>query len=275
MTTLHEMLDVAYGPRGATLLRGMLAEDADPESRSGALEETALHVASRRRRLDAVEILIAHGVDLDARNAGGKTAYVHAIRRGFDEIADALASAGADTTLDAADRFAVAVTRRDLDLARSILETEPGVARTGNVEEDRLLADMAGRHDPEGVKLLIDAGADLAAPGLDGGTPLHQAAWFGQPECARLLIAAGAPLDVFDPTHEGSPIAWATHGSSYSGGADERQEVYVELVRMLLEAECRLHYPDQPDDDAYLRRLHEEATPAVRALLPPLEGATA
>ena len=42
--------------------------------------------------------------------------------------------------------------------------------------------------------------------------PLHQAAWFGQPDNARLLIEAGAPLDVFDSVHESSPLGWAAHG---------------------------------------------------------------
>lgn len=44
------------------------------------------------------------------------------------------------------------------------------------------------------VTFLIDAGADLEAPGLDGGTSLHQAAWFGQPDHARVLIDAGPGL---------------------------------------------------------------------------------
>jgi hypothetical protein len=51
---------------------------------------------------------------------------------------------------------------------------------------------------------------------------LRQAAWFGQPDNARRLIDAGAPLDVLDATHEGSPIGWAVHGSRYSGGAEKR-----------------------------------------------------
>lgn len=58
--------------------------------------------------------------------------------------------------------------------------------------EDRLFADVAGRDDSASVALLIHAGADLTSPGLDDGTPLHQAAWFGQPANTRLLIDAGA-----------------------------------------------------------------------------------
>ncbi|MDH3629339.1 MAG: ankyrin repeat domain-containing protein [Acidobacteriota bacterium] len=267
MATLHGMLDEDYGVDGAERLRDLLKRETDLGRTWGALEETALHVATRRRRLDAVEILLEAGADIEVRNAGHKTCYAHAIRRGFTEIADRLRERGASTDLDDADRLAVAVVDGKYDDARTLLQQQPGLARTGNPEEDRLLADIAGRFETEPVRLLLDAGADLTAPGLDHGTPLHQAAWFGQPENARLLIDAGAPLDLFDATHASSPVGWAVHGSRYSGGAKERESVYVELVRMLLRAGSRLHYPDDPQGDAYRRRLLTDASPAVRDVL--------
>ena len=265
--TLHELLDVHYGVDGDDVLRRMLDEGADPNPRNGSGEETPLHVATRRRRARAVEILVAYGAGIDAMTAGGKTAYAHAVRRGFDEVAALLARHGASTDLNEADRFAVAIVNGNLDEARTILEACPGVARTGNPEEDRLLADVAGRNDREAVRLLIKAGADLTAPGLDSGTPLHQAAWFGQPVNGHLLIEAGAPLDIFDDAHQASPIHWAAHGSRYSGAAEERQDAYVELVEMLLEAGSSLSYPDDPRGDAYGQRLLRDASPRVREVL--------
>ena len=235
--------------------------------REGELSETPLHVATRRRRKSAVEILLEYNADIDAENACGKTAYAHAVRRRFTEVAEVLADKGANAVLNNADRFAVAVVEGRLDDARTILADDPTVARTGNPEEDRLLADVAGRNETEQVALLIEAGADLTATALDDGTPLHQAAWFGQPANARLLIDAGAPLDVFDSVHESSPLHWAVHGSRYSGAAEERQDAYVELVRMLLDAGSSLHYPDDPDGYAYKKRLLNDATPKVKELL--------
>ena len=114
------------------------------------------------------------------------------------------------------------------------------------------------------ISLAPVPGSPRVAAGLDDGTPLHQAAWFGQPDNARLLIEAGAPLDVFEPTHESSPIGWVTHGSRYSGGAEERQDAYVALARMLLAAGASLRYPGEPDGGAYLRRMLEDASPRVR-----------
>lgn len=256
--TLHDILDVQYGADGDATLRRMLKDGHDVHGRDGPMAETPLHVATRRRRVSAVALLLDHGADIDARTAGGKTAYAHAVRRGFDDVAALLRARGASTALNDADRLAVAVVQARFDEARAILQACPGVARTGNQEEDRLLADVAGRDDARPVELLIAAGADLAAPGLDFGTPLHQASWFGQPDNARLLVVAGAPLNVIDPTHGGSPLGWAAHGSRYSGDAELRQEAYVGVVRLLLAAGAALEPLDL---------LMEDATPAVRSLL--------
>ncbi len=265
--TLHEFLDCHYGADGGDVLRRMLDDGADPNEREGSLSETPLHVATRRRRAGAVEILLARGADIDALTAGGKTAYAHAVRRGFDDVVGPLRTQGADTVLNEPDRFAVAVVEGRLDEARTILAAHADVARTGNPEDDRLLADVAGRNNSPPVELLISAGANLSAQGLDTGTPLHQPAWFGQPDNARLLIDADAPLDIFEPTHGSSPIGWAVHGSRYSGGADERQDVYVALVGMLLAAGSCLQYPGETQSDAYTRRLLDDASPQVREVL--------
>ena len=270
--SLHEFLDNAYGRDGDAELARRLEAGADLTARAGAAAETPLHLAARRRRAGAVRRLLDHGADIDARTAGGKTAYAHAARRGFSELASLLAERGADTTLAPADRLAVAIVGGRLDEARRLLESHAGCARTGNPEEDRLLADVSGRNGTAPVVLLIAAGADLTATGLDEGTPLHQAAWFGQPDNARLLLEAGAPLEVFDPCHDSSPLGWAVHGARYSGGARDRSDAYVEVVRLLLEAGAGLHYPGRPDDDAYLTRLMADATPEV---LPLLEDAAA
>jgi ankyrin repeat protein len=267
MSRLNEFLDCNFGADGESVLRQMLSDGEFPNQAAGPDAETPLHVATRRRRLAAVEILLNHGAKINAKNLHGKTAYAHAIRRGFNEVADLLRDRGADTTLNLADQLAVATVNGRLDEARKLLKLHPEIVRTGNPEEDRLLADVAGRNPTEPVKMLIEAGANVAAPALDGGSPLHQAAWFGQPANARLLIDAGAPLNVFDPTHNYSPLGWAVHGSRYSGDANERQEAYIALVKMLLDAGSQLHYPDRPNDNDYFRHLQEDAPDEILDLL--------
>lgn len=264
--SLHNLLDWDYGPDGEMKLREMVAGGADVNGIDADTGEAPIHTAARRRRLDAIKLLLELGANIDARSERGKTAYAHAIRRDFREISDYLEASGADTSLNAADQFAVAVIGGDLGRAARVLEEHPGVEKTGNPEEDRLFADVAGRPDPGRVKFLIEAGADLSARGLDGGTPLHQAAWFGQPDNARLLIDAGAPLDVFDDDHKSSPLHWAVHGSRFSGHAAFRQASYVALVEMLIDAGSSLHYPGD-DSENYRERLLADATSAVREVL--------
>lgn len=266
--TLHGVLDWEYGPDGLQKVKRLLADGADVDGRSGPREETPLHVAARRRRCDAIEVLLDHGADIDLETIGGKTAFAHAARRGFDDVVFLLAERGADQRLALADRFAIAVLEGRLADARAVLRGDPAVARTGNPEEDRLLADAAGRNNAEAVSFLVEVGADLHATGLDDGTPLHQAAWFGQPRNARILVDAGANLDVFDPVHGSSPLHWAVHGSRYSGGAAERFEAYAEIVRLLLDAGASVRYPDGDDRGEYLHRLRSDAPPGIRELLP-------
>ena len=267
---IHEFLDCNFGENGDEELLNRVTAGEDLESRFGELDETPLLVATRRRRLSAVKILVQQGADINAVNKFGKSSYAHAARRLFDEVAEYLAENEADTTLTQADKFAVAVVKGQLDEARAILESDPGVAKTGNPEEDRLLADVAGRNESEPVKMLIKAGADLMATALDDGTALHQAAWFGQPENARLLVDAGAPLNHFENTHTMSPLGWAVHGAKYSGGAAEREEVYSELVSLLLEAGSSLRYPDElknANSQGYFETLLKFATPKIALLL--------
>ncbi|NNE43458.1 MAG: ankyrin repeat domain-containing protein, partial [Gemmatimonadetes bacterium] len=67
--TLHELLDSGYGTDGADRLRELLASGADVAATAGPLAETALHVAARRCRADAVSLLLEAGADADARTA--------------------------------------------------------------------------------------------------------------------------------------------------------------------------------------------------------------
>ncbi|MGE3173035.1 MAG: ankyrin repeat domain-containing protein [Planctomycetota bacterium] len=263
--SLFQLLDQVFDE---TAFRAALDGGADLEAIEPATGERPLHTAVRRRRLEAVAELLRRGAEVDAPNRHGKTAWVHAVRRGFTEVADLLSRLGATPELTPADRLAVALTVGDLDAARQLLRDHPGCARTGNPEEDRLLADLAGRPACEPVALLLAAGADLAARGLDGGAALHQAAWFGAVGNARQLVAAGAPLDDFDNDHRASPLHWAVHGSRHSGAADRRQDAYVAIVELLLDAGSAREYPPGvPATRSYRERMLADASPRVLEVL--------
>ncbi len=81
----------------------------------------------------------------------------------------------------------------------------------------------AGKGYVEIARMLIDAGADVNVQNEWEQTPLHRAAIFGKVEIARMLIDAGADLDVQNE------YGWTPLHMAASNGR-------VEVVRMLIDA---------------------------------------
>jgi ankyrin repeat protein len=87
------------------------------------------------------------------------------------------------------------------------------------------LAAQAGR--TRACKALLDRGADPARGPIYGITPLHFAASMTRRDTVELLVRHGAPLDVRDSLHGGTPLDWARR----NGDPDE------ELLRLLTPGE--------------------------------------
>jgi RNA polymerase sigma factor (sigma-70 family) len=70
--------------------------------------------------------------------------------------------------------------------------------------------------DGERVRALLDADGALVGPvddpahGHDRVTPLHYAAEHGQIEVARALLERGADINAVEPSHQLTPLGWAT-----------------------------------------------------------------
>jgi uncharacterized protein len=60
--------------------------------------------------------------------------------------------------------------------------------------KEPLLVRAAMCTDVTALRLLLDAGADIAATGDDGYTALHWAVFWDSPECVELLLGRGAPV---------------------------------------------------------------------------------
>lgn len=73
------------------------------------------------------------------------------------------------------------------------------------------------------VRYLIENGADLTLQDQYAGTPLHNAAYMGNVEIAKLLIDAGADVNAVSNRDRGTPICIAV------------MEDKVEMVKFLLE----------------------------------------
>ena len=76
------------------------------------------------------------------------------------------------------------------------------------------------------LKMLINAGAALDVIDEDGCTPLHYAASWGKISCLQLLINADAPLNIVDKYHGWTPVHYAVIGN-------DRDDIYVNKVKCL------------------------------------------
>jgi ankyrin repeat protein len=85
------------------------------------------------------------------------------------------------------------------------------------------------------------------------GTPLHWAAFHGNPEMAREILNRKPPLEQADRTFKGTPLGWAIHGSEHGWYAKTGD--YPAVVELLLNAGAK------PPED------RSKGTEAVRAVL--------
>ncbi len=65
-----------------------------------------------------------------------------------------------------------------------------------SVDGDTPLHVLVWRRDPEGVEVLLGAGAEVDAAGEMGETPLHVAIRQEHPRMAELLLKAGANVEI-------------------------------------------------------------------------------
>ncbi|NHC62966.1 ankyrin repeat domain-containing protein [Paenalcaligenes suwonensis] len=129
----------------------------------GATTE-ALHGAAMQGDTAAIQQLLAAGVDIEARDAQGRTALLRATRANQVAAATLLIEAGADVN------------------AKDNIEDSP-----------YLYAGAQGFNDI--LRLTLAHGADLQSTNRYGGTALIPAAEKGHPETVQLLLDAGVAVD--------------------------------------------------------------------------------
>ncbi|HET8634459.1 MAG TPA: ankyrin repeat domain-containing protein [Gemmatimonadales bacterium] len=171
-----------------------------------------LHLAIIRHQLAALDTLLALGADVEAEDAAGLSPLDQAALNGEQAMVERLLDHGARVRLPAA----VALDRHD-DVVR-ILRDEPDALRPGG-RWSRLLIRASERGPAHVIEALIRAGASVharddhrtAVDGTHGYTALHAAAFNGNTDAVRVLLAHGAnPADRED-RYWGTAAGWAAY----------------------------------------------------------------
>ena len=178
---------------------------------NGGLEQPTLHAGIRSGHKDIVELLIQHGVDVNAKDYyRGYTPLQRAAITGRTELVKLISEAGANISVK---------NDRGQTLLHLILDIRNSDYRGYRLSKDTIellltkgadvnLKDNDGRTplhlaadstDADIVELLLDKGADINAKDDESGfTVLHHAARFGNKNAAELLIARGANINAKD-----------------------------------------------------------------------------
>ena len=158
-------LSAQYGHKAVSEL--LIAKGVDVNARTRS-ERTALHNAARYGRGEIVVLLISNGAIINPKNVSGETPLDSANFGKHTEIADLLRKHG----------------------GKSAEELKAEVKAL--LAEVKALLNAVGTGDLAGVQVLLDKGANVNAKDNEGFTPLHQAAEWGHIEIVELLIASGA-----------------------------------------------------------------------------------
>jgi len=231
--TLGLLLAFAAGSAGAeTLLvdaarnddhaaaMGLLAERADP-NQTESDGTTPLHWAVHNDDAELVQRLLAAGANVAAANDYGSTPMSEAAVAANPAVLEALLKAGANVdSPNAEGQTALMVVARGGNTAAAKVLIDAGAnvnAREQRKHQTALMWAVA-QSQPAMAKLLIEHGAEVDARSMvnewermvtaeprqknlmpGGFTPLLYAARQGCLECAKLLVEAGAKIDVTDP----------------------------------------------------------------------------
>jgi ankyrin repeat protein len=249
----HESTPIQYQVNNPEVVRVLLRHGAKPDIFTAAvLDDTDLAKKILEADPDASNACIGEPPFVTRESNGGhiytyvlgsnKTVQAVAAERGSRAVLAELLEGAAP-----ARRLAAAAWLDDEETISQILRDHERIeigADAGAITE----AAQAGK--AKTVRLLLGAGWDPTSPGMDSGSALHVACWFGYADVVKLLVGH-VPLDLLDAHHGSSPLGWAAHGAQWcrNGKGD-----YVEVVETLLQAGADATAPANSSGDSILKQ---------------------
>lgn len=173
-------------------------------------EVTPLMIATESGNIEIVRMLLEAGANVDAANSLGETALFYAVQNRNHEIFKILIENDANPWIRAsADRSILALACGlvgNAAIVRLLLSNESGI-EISDEDWSYCLQAAASNDNLEVIEILIKEarGVNLYA---NGRTPLHCAVKWGSPDCAALLISAGAEINAIDQIGD-TPLHYA------------------------------------------------------------------
>jgi ankyrin repeat protein len=141
-------------------------------------------------------------------------------------------------------KLALACELGDEGVFHEFLAKHPTAAKTLSETDQRKLPNAAQNNNTKAVRLMLEAGWPVDAPGEMGATALHWAGFNGNAEMTREILRFHPALDLKSREYEGTALGWAIFGSGNGWRRDTGD--YVGTVSALLEAGAPI--PPCPED---------------------------
>jgi hypothetical protein len=225
-------------PNIVEITRILLDAGADVNAESDAygggctaigLVGTSIHPEEAGVQIALLETLMDRGAWIEKPGVAGNqhTAVTGCLANGQPEAARFFAERGARLDLEAA----AGIGR--LDVVRTFFDARGKLKREttrAQLESGFLYACGYGHADV--VRFLLGHGASAGTHNEHGETGLHWTTYGPHPEIARMLVAAGAPLDARDTVFQATPADWARHALSRETNPARREKI-EELIRLI------------------------------------------
>jgi ankyrin repeat protein len=161
---------------------------------------TALLFAARQGHIDAVRALIAAGADVNVPAADHTSPLLIAIVNGHYDLANMLLEHGADPSIAADNGRAPLFAAIDLRNQQWSQAPAPKLPQAAHMAMIKALVEAGANLEQKLSDKVVHRGSfDMRWSELEGGTPFLRAAWNGDIEVMRYLLAHGAdPMVVTD-----------------------------------------------------------------------------
>ncbi|KAK9308975.1 hypothetical protein QLX08_001178 [Tetragonisca angustula] len=245
-TALHHAASAGH-PTMITALANVPKIELNARDKKG---QTPVHYACTQEHLEAVEVLIGLGANVDAQDSEANTPLHVATRTRHTAIAQLLLRTGANTELTDEMGFTplhVAASQGCKGILDSMIQH--GAALNKQCKYGNTPLHLACQNNEvETVEILINKGVDLNCLNSRLQSPIHIAAEMGHTDICELLLAAGANIEQREQGGK-TPLYIAARGS------------FTAIVDMIIKT-ARLDYPT-PEDSTSDKETRD-LTPARR-----------